>query len=85
MEVDKLAIVLRGDYPHDSFWTQMTIVFSDGEERVLETTNQLDRQYFEIPLKKTSSITLKDLIKHEDESPFPALTQIEVYGRDILK
>lgn len=85
VEVDKLAIVLRGDYPHDSFWTQMTIVFSDGDERILETTNQLDRQYFEIPLKKTSSITLKDLIKHEDESPFPALTQIEVYGRDILK
>lgn len=85
VEIDKLALVLRGDYPHDSFWTHVTVVFSDGEECILETTNQLDRQYFKIPLKKTKTIVLKDLIKNEDESPFPALTQIEAYGRDIMK
>lgn len=81
--VDKLALVLRGDYPHDSYWTQVTVVFSNGEERILETTNQLDRQYFTIPEIKTTSITLKDLIKNEDESPFPALTQLEAYGREV--
>ena len=82
--IDKLALVLRGDYPHDSYWTHVTVVFSNGEERVLETTNQLNRQYFAIPETKTSSITLKDLIKNEDESPFPALTQVEAYGREVI-
>ncbi|GGI65270.1 hypothetical protein ACFQOY_06345 [Enterococcus alcedinis] len=83
VRLDKLALVLRGDYPHDSYWTQVTVVFSNGEERILETTNQLDRQYFAIPETKTTSITLKDLIKNEDESPFPALTQVEAYGREV--
>lgn len=83
VEVSRLALVLRGDYPHDSYWTQVTVVFSDGEEKILKTTNQLDRQYFDIGLKRTSSVTLKDLIKNEDESAFPALTQFEAYGTEI--
>ncbi len=32
--------------------------------------------------KNISWIRLKDLIKSEDPSPFPALTQIEVYGTE---
>ena len=36
---------------------------------------------FPVDAKVTRSITLKDLIKSGDPSPFPALTQIEVYGR----
>lgn len=79
---DKVALVLRGDYPHDSYWSQITMVFSDGEERILHTTNKLDRQYFTFTQKKTTSITLKNLVKHEDEAPFPALTELEVYGSD---
>ena len=36
---------------------------------------------FPVDAKVTRSITLKDLVKSGEESPFPALTQIEVYGR----
>lgn len=78
--VDKLALVLRGDYPHDSYWTEVTVAFSDGSEMKLATTNQLDRQFFSFEKRLTTSVTLKNLIKAEDESPFPALTECEVYG-----
>lgn len=81
VEIDKVALVLRADYPHDSFWTQVTLVLSTGEEHVLKTTNDFDRQYFELPKTTVTSVTLKDLIKNEDESPFPALTQLEVFGK----
>lgn len=81
--VDKVGLVLRGDYPHDSFWIQVAVEL-DGELFVLETTNQLDRQLFMIPPTKTTTITLKELIKHQDESPFPALTEMEVYGCDVF-
>ncbi|MGF1995678.1 hypothetical protein [Enterococcus casseliflavus] len=79
---DKVAFVLRGDYPHDSYWTQVTIVFSDGEAIDFNTTNVLSRQFFTFAEKKTTSITLKNLIKHADNAPFPALTEFEVYGSD---
>ncbi|MFP8917592.1 hypothetical protein ACLI5Y_12360 [Enterococcus innesii] len=80
VEIDKIALVLRGDYPHDSYWTQATLEFSNGQQEILRPTNQLDRQYFSFTKIRTSSILLKELIKHHDESPFPALTQIEIYG-----
>lgn len=83
--LDQLALVLRGDYPHDSYWTQVTVEFSDGQTLNLATTNQLDQQFFDIEPIKTTFVKLKDLIKNEDESPFPALTQIEAYGVEVTK
>jgi hypothetical protein len=35
---------------------------------------------FSIKKKSVEWLTLGDLIKADDPSPFPALTQIEVYG-----
>ncbi|MGX7013492.1 discoidin/SUN/FTP domain-containing protein [Vagococcus silagei] len=84
IEINQVAIVLRGDYPHDSYWTSVTLELSDGSEHVFETTDKLDRQFFTLPMTKVTWVKLKDLIKHEDESPFPALTQLEVYGRDRM-
>ena len=37
-------------------------------------------QYFAIAPRTVQWLTFDNLIKAEDESPFPALTQIEVYG-----
>jgi hypothetical protein len=37
---------------------------------------------FAIEKKNITWIKLGELIKAEDPSPFPALTQIEVYGRE---
>ncbi|PAE12235.1 hypothetical protein CHI02_10410 [Niallia circulans] len=83
VRIDKIALVLRGDYPHDSYWTQMTIAFTTGEEITIYPTKKLDRQFFHFKEIETRSIMLKKLIKHEDESPFPALTQVEVFGWEI--
>lgn len=80
---DKIALVLRGDYPHDSYWEKVTLEFSDGEQMLLETSNVHDRQYFSYKPKRTRTVTLKQLIKHIDDSPFPALTEFEVYGQEI--
>ncbi|OTO77324.1 MULTISPECIES: hypothetical protein [unclassified Enterococcus] len=82
VHTDKVAFVLRGDYPHDSYWTQVTLVFSDGAEIIFNPTDALDRQFFTFSEKRTTTVTLKNLMKHEDEALFPALTEFEVYGID---
>lgn len=81
--VDKIALVLRGDYPHDSYWTSVTLEFDDGTQLLFQTTNAMGRQFFEFDSRLTSKVTLKNLIKNDDESPFPALTEMEVYGHHI--
>lgn len=82
VEVDWVRLLLRADYPHDSHWTQVTLAFSDGEEKVFATEPTVEFQDFHFSPKVTSTVILKNLIKAEDDSPFPALTQIEVYGKN---
>lgn len=81
--LDELRLTLRGDYPHDNYWTAATVVFSDGTRMSLSLTNSLLPQSFPLPAPKTvTGLVLQDLIQAEDPSPFPALTQIEAWGHD---
>lgn len=83
VELDKIGVVLRGDYPHDSYWTQISITFSNGRKLDFKTTNSLEPQYFKIDSTITTSITLTNLIKADDPSPFPSLTEIEAFGKNL--
>lgn len=81
--IDRLGICLRADFPHDSYWTEGTITFSDGSVEVLKFVKTDFCQYFDIAPRTVRGLTFDKLIKAEDESPFPALTQIEVWGKDL--
>lgn len=78
--VDKIVLYTRADFPHDSWWTQATFTFSDGSsiDFPMEKSDKAHVCTFE--KKKISWLTFDRLIKADDPSPFPALTQIEVYG-----
>ena len=83
VEVDKVVLYTRADFPHDSWWTQATLTFSDGTS--VDWPMEKSALPHTLPLagKRTTSINLSRLIKADDPSPFPALTQIEVYGKVI--
>ena len=83
--VDKILIYTRADFPHDNWWKQISITFSDGDVicRALEKSRFAHIITFEE--KEIEWLVLHDLIKADDPSPFPALTQIEVYGKEVTK
>ena len=83
VEIDRLGICLRADFPHDSYWTEGTVTFSDGTTEKLHFRKTDRTQFFTIAPRTVQWLTFDKLIKAEDESPFPALTQIEVYGKDV--
>lgn len=80
--VDELRLTLRADFPHDSHWTAATVTFSDGSREVLALEKSAAPQAFPIAPRTVSSLTLCELIKADDPSPFPALTQIEAWGTE---
>lgn len=84
VKTDCLKLTLRADFPHDAWWTQATVTFSDGSREILHLVKTDMPQAFPIAEREIEWLTLGELIKAEDESPFPALTQIEVYGRESL-
>lgn len=81
--VDKIVLVCRADFPHDNYWKQIDVSFSDGSVQTILLEKSSLPHVFKLLPKKTESITLSNLIKDENlESSFPALTQIEVYGME---
>lgn len=81
--IDRIELTTRADFPHDSWWTQATFTFSDGSSIDFPMEKSLDAHICTFEAKKVSWLTLDRLIKADDPSPFPALTQIEVYGTEI--
>ena len=78
--LDELRLTLRADFPHDSWWTQATVRFSDGSTEVLNLEKTAIPQTFAISPRTVTSLVLSELKKADDPSPFPALTQIEAWG-----
>ena len=80
---EKLVINLRADFPHDNYWKQARLVFSDYSGMTLDLKKSGDDQPFVFPERKTEWVKLTELIKDPDDpSPFPALTQWAIYGHD---
>ena len=82
VEVDRVVIYTRADYPHDNWWKQGMIAFSDGSTLELNLKKTGTAQEFLFEKRQIEWLELKNLIKAESATPFPALVQIEVYGRE---
>lgn len=82
VDVDKIYLYTRADFPHDNWWVEAAISFSDGSRQVVKMEKSVKPHVFEIEKKGITWIKLSNLVKADDPSPFPALTQIEVYGRN---
>lgn len=78
--IDRLVMYTRADFPHDNWWTQVSFSFSDGSSLDWDLEKQtLPHEITFVP-KRITSLTMHDMKKADDPSPFPALTQLEVYG-----
>lgn len=84
VEIDRIIIYTRADFPHDNWWIQGTLEFSDDSNMIISLQKTGEGQEFVLEKKRIQWLKLKELIKADDPSPFPALTQIEVYGREVL-
>lgn len=78
--IDKVVLITRADFPHDNWWRQVTITFSDNTSIVWDLEKSIHPHVIDFEKKKVSWLKLCNLIKADDPSPFPALTEIEVYG-----
>ncbi len=80
VDIDKICLYTRADFPHDNWWVQATLTFSDGTAEVVKMEKSVKPHVFDVEKKKVTWIKLSELIKADDPSPFPALTQIQVFG-----
>ncbi|MDH6363977.1 hypothetical protein M2139_000962 [Enterococcus sp. PF1-24] len=83
--LDKVIFTFRADFPHDNYWEEVCLTFSDGSKESFATVKTARSQTFSFEKRTTSSVVFSHLKQAEDPSPFPALTEIELFGNNILE
>lgn len=84
VEVDRIVLYLRADFPHDAYWIQGTALLDDGFEITFPLEGKDGAQGIDLGGKhRIRSMKLCKLIKCDNPSAFPSLRQLEVYGTDI--
>lgn len=82
VRVDRAAVFIRTDFPHDAWWESATLRFSDGSEIPVRLEKRAGAQVVEFPARVAEWVSVDTLVKADDPSPFPALTQLEIWGTE---
>jgi len=83
VQLDSVGIVLRTDFPHDSYWTTGRLSFDSESSYQLVFKKTGIEQIFHIPVTVASRLKLGQLIKASDQSIFPSLIELKVYGHEL--
>lgn len=84
VSVEAVGLVLRGDFPHDTYWKSGVLTFEDGDVIAFPLVKSLERQWIDIRrMHRVRRLKLDRFIKSDEPSEFPSLIQWEVYGRDL--
>ena len=83
VEIDRLVLYLRADFPHDAWWISASAALDDGFGITFPLEGKDGPQAIDLgSTHRVKTLKLHKLIKCDMPSAFPALRQIEVYGRD---
>ena len=83
VNVDKMVIYLRADFPHDGYWKSARIEFSDGSGENIELKKTAAAQEFHFQRRRTAYVRLARLVP-APEGGWCALTEVQVWGNDPL-
>lgn len=81
VEVDKLVLFIRADFPHDKHWHRATVEFSDGSRHKIEIEKTAEPQTFAFEKRIVTWLRLTELVQTEPLG-WCALSEVEVWGRD---
>ena len=85
VDIDQVVLYTRADFPHDNWWKQVTLHFSDGTKDIWGLEKSDKPHVRRLEKRGIEWIEVCELIKSEDPSPFPALTELEVYGTEQIR
>ncbi len=84
VHADYIVLYLRADFPHDTYWKELTFEFSDGTYARFYPQQTANPQRLKVD-KITDRIIIKNFKQAADPLSFAALSQIEVYGNIVAK
>ncbi len=80
VDVDKVVITIRADFPHDKFWKSATLKFSDGSSEKITIRKAAEGQTFTFKKRSTTFVKIDELVQDEPMG-WCALSEVEVWGQ----
>jgi hypothetical protein len=82
VELDKVRLMIRADFPHDSYWKSAKVDFSDGSQIAIQITSSPEFQDFPFSKRTVSWLRIADVVP-EDPTKWCSLIEVEAWGRDL--
>jgi hypothetical protein len=83
VEVDKVVIYIRADFPHDGYWRTANLAFDDGTEEIIKFKKTAKPQTFTFSKRKIKSFRIKELTQPKPLQ-WCALTEVQVWGKEAF-
>ncbi len=83
VKADALEIIIRCDFPHDTWFTGADVTFSDGTVEHIDLYKTDEAMVFDLGGRETSSVKLSNFTTANGE--WAAITEFRVIGSDIVK
>jgi hypothetical protein len=81
VELDKVRLMVRADFPHDSYWKTADIEFSDGSHVSLQIGSSAEFQDFPFKKRRVSWLRITNLVA-ADPAKWCSFIEVEAWGRD---
>ena len=82
VELDKVRLMIRADFPHDSYWKSADVEFSDGSHVSLQIGPSAGFQDFPFKKRHASWLRITNLVP-VDPAKWCSLIEVEAWGRDL--
>src|ERR1700690_2887896 len=82
VELDKLRLMVRADFPHDSYWKSADVEFSDGSHESIQIGPSPEFQDFFFKKRRVSWFRLNNLVP-VDPARWCSFIEVEAWGRDL--
>ena len=81
--VERMALTLRADFPHDAWWVSGHVTDSEGRDTTFDLSRTGERQWINLGGRQVRWLRLEGMVKSDDPSAFPSLRAWEVLGHDL--
>ena len=81
VEVDKVRLMVRADFPHDSYWKSADVEFSDGSHVSLQIGPSAAFQDFPFKKRRVSWFRITNLVA-ADPARWCSFIEVQAWGRD---
>jgi hypothetical protein len=80
--LDKIRLMIRADFPHDSYWKSAVVEFSDGSQLPIRISSSAEFQEFKFSKRQVSWFRITKLAP-EDPAKWCAFIEVEAWGHDL--